>query len=100
VNVAARLEGLAEPGGICISEDAHRQVRGKLELTSEDMGEQKLKNIAEPVRVYRVRARVAAAARSLKRDLVTLPSPLWIGQRGSHHGRTDQRTAAPSWSPG
>jgi class 3 adenylate cyclase len=55
VNVAARLEGVAAPGGICISEDAHRQVRGKLEFTSEDMGEQKLKNISEPVRVYRVR---------------------------------------------
>src|SRR5262245_21877513 len=42
VNVAARLEGIADPGGICLSEDAHRQVRGKLELTTEDMGEHKL----------------------------------------------------------
>jgi TolB-like protein/class 3 adenylate cyclase/Tfp pilus assembly protein PilF len=56
VNVAARLEGIAEPGGICISEDAHRQVRGKLKFSSEDIGERKLKNISEPVRVYRVRA--------------------------------------------
>src|SRR6266480_7724236 len=61
VNVAARLEGLAEPGGICISEDAHRQVRGKLEFSSEDIGEQKLKNITEPVRAYRLRSDGAAA---------------------------------------
>jgi TolB-like protein len=67
VNVAARLEGLAEPGGICISDDAHRQVRGKLELTSEDMGEQRLKNIAQPVRAYRVRPSGAAA--TTRRDL-------------------------------
>ena len=55
VNVAARLEGLAEPGGICVSDDAHRQVRGKFDVTFEDTGEQLLKNIALPVRVYRVR---------------------------------------------
>jgi adenylate cyclase len=54
VNVAARLEGLAKPGGICISEDAHRQVRGKFDVTFEDAGEQQLKNIAQPVRVFRV----------------------------------------------
>jgi class 3 adenylate cyclase/TolB-like protein len=54
VNVAARLEGVAEPGGICISEDAHRQVRGKLDVTFEDAGERQLKNIAQPVRVFRV----------------------------------------------
>src|SRR6476620_10100658 len=54
VNVAARLEGLAKPGGICISDDAHRQVRGKLDVTFEDAGERQLKNIARPVRVFRV----------------------------------------------
>ncbi len=54
VNVAARLEGLARPGGICISDDAHRQVRGKFDVTFEDAGEQQLKNIARPVRVFRV----------------------------------------------
>ena len=54
VNVAARLEGLAKPGGSCISEDAHRQVRGKFDVTFEDAGEQQLKNIARPVRVFRV----------------------------------------------
>ncbi|MGL3111408.1 adenylate/guanylate cyclase domain-containing protein [Bradyrhizobium sp. BR 1432] len=54
VNVAARLEGLAKPGGICISDDAHRQVRGKFDVTFEDTGERQLKNIARPVRVFRV----------------------------------------------
>ena len=55
VNVAVRLEGVAEPGGICISDDAHRQMRGKLDIAFEDVGEQQLKNIAQPVRVYRAR---------------------------------------------
>ena len=53
VNLAARLEGVAEPGGICISEDAFRQVRGKIETEFLDSGEQALKNIARPVRIYR-----------------------------------------------
>ncbi len=53
VNIAARLEGIAEPGGICISEDAFRQVRGKIEAQFTDIGEQSLKNIARPLRVYR-----------------------------------------------
>jgi adenylate cyclase len=53
VNVAARLEALAEPGGVCVSEDAQRQVRGKTAAQFQDMGPQDLKNIAEPLRVYR-----------------------------------------------
>jgi TolB-like protein len=55
VNIAARLEGIAEPGGICISDDAFRQVRGKVEVEFADLGEQTLKNIARPLRVYSVR---------------------------------------------
>ena len=51
VNIAARLEGIAEPGGVCISDDAHRQIRGKVDIRFEDMGSQTLKNIAEPMRV-------------------------------------------------
>src|SRR6516225_7430887 len=54
VNIAARLEGIAEPAGICISEDAFRQVRGKVEAEFADMGEQSLKNIASPLRVHTV----------------------------------------------
>jgi adenylate cyclase len=55
VNVAARLEGLAEPGGICVSSRVQEDAAGKLDIAFEDMGEQALKNIARPVRVYRVR---------------------------------------------
>jgi adenylate cyclase len=54
VNIAARLEGIAEPGGICISDDAFRQVRGKIEAEFADIGEQSLKNIARPLRVYSI----------------------------------------------
>ena len=54
VNIAARLESLAQPGGICISDDAYRQVRDKLDVNFQDSGEQELKNIARPVRVYQL----------------------------------------------
>ncbi len=52
VNIAARLEGIAKPGAICLSEDAYRQVKGRLDLAVTDLGPTQLKNIAEPVRVY------------------------------------------------
>ena len=52
VNIAARLEGIAEPGAICLSEDAYRQVKGRLDLTVTDLGPTQLKNIAEPIQVY------------------------------------------------
>ena len=55
VNVAARLEGLAEPGGICVSGRVEEDVHGRLDAAFEDIGDQKLKNITRPVRVYRVR---------------------------------------------
>ncbi len=55
VNVAARLEGLAEPGGICISQQALDQIETKLDLAYDDLGQQQVKNIARPVRAYRVR---------------------------------------------
>jgi adenylate cyclase len=55
VNVTARLEGLAEPGGICVSGRVQEDAQGKLDIAFEDAGEQQLKNIARPVRVYRVR---------------------------------------------
>ena len=54
VNVAARLEGIAEPGEICVSAVVHEQVQGRLDCTFDDLGEQALKNIARPVRVYRI----------------------------------------------
>lgn len=52
VNIAARLEGMATPGSICLSEDAYRQIRSRLDLTASDLGETKLKNISEPMRIY------------------------------------------------
>jgi len=55
VNIAARLEGIAEPGGVCLSDDAYRQIRGKIEIACEDLGQQTLKNIAEPMRAWRIK---------------------------------------------
>jgi TolB-like protein/class 3 adenylate cyclase/tetratricopeptide (TPR) repeat protein len=61
VNIAARLEGIAEPGGICISDDAHRQIRGKIDIAFEDIGPQALKNISEPMRAWRFHVSIGAA---------------------------------------
>src|SRR5450830_1567807 len=61
VNIAARVETLASPGAICLSENAYQQMKGKLTLDVSDMGEQQLKNIAQPVRVYLVRLDGATA---------------------------------------
>jgi adenylate cyclase len=72
VNVAARLEGIAEPGGICVSAAAYGQVKAKIDVTFADMGEQRLKNIAEPVRAYRVKlgeAKAGARQRSARKTM-------------------------------
>ncbi|HUV65415.1 MAG TPA: adenylate/guanylate cyclase domain-containing protein [Sedimentisphaerales bacterium] len=61
VNIAARLEGLAEPGGICLSDDIYRHAKGKIETQFEDMGEQDLKNVADPIRVYSVAVEQSSA---------------------------------------
>ena len=60
VNIAARLEGIAKPGAIALSEDAYRQVKGRLDLMVNDLGETELKNIAEPIRVYSLEVGPAA----------------------------------------
>src|SRR6266850_6085200 len=70
VNVAARLEGLAEAGGICVSARVQEDAAGKLDLAFEDIGEQSLKNIARPLRVYRVRSETATA-----QPVAALPLP-------------------------
>jgi TolB-like protein/class 3 adenylate cyclase/Flp pilus assembly protein TadD len=62
VNIAARLEGIAKPGAICLSEDAYRQVKGRLDLIVNDLGQTELKNIAEPIRVYSLEVGAAAQA--------------------------------------
>ena len=66
VNVAARLEGVAKPGAICLSEDAYRQVKGRLELTVTDLGQTRLKNIAEPVRAYSIEVGRMGTPKTLK----------------------------------
>src|SRR5215469_5878858 len=73
VNIAARLEGIAEPGAICLSDDAFRQVRGKVEAEFADLGEQNLKNIARPLRVYRVEP--AAGTKQTATPAPALPVP-------------------------
>jgi adenylate cyclase len=71
VNIAARLESIAEPGGICISDDTYRQMRGKIDVTFQDGGDQQLKNIDHPVRVYR--AQFGASAGLLSGQQQALP---------------------------
>ena len=63
VNIAARLEGICKPGAVCLSEDAYRQVKGRLDLAVSDLGPTQLKNIAEPVRVYSLEVGVPAQAK-------------------------------------
>ena len=70
INVAARLESIAEPGGICVSSKVYEEIRGKVQLGYEDIGEQQLKNITYPVRVYRVRTNLLSA-----RPATVLPLP-------------------------
>ena len=72
VNIAARLEGIAQPGAICLSEDAYRQVRARLDLEVNDLGAIQLKNIVEPVRVYSLQVGLPAQA---KPGASTAPTP-------------------------
>ena len=66
VNIAARLEGICAPGAICLSEDAYRQVKGRLSLAVTDLGPKELKNIADPMRVYSLQVGVPALAKPAK----------------------------------
>ena len=75
VNIAARLEGIAEPGGICISSSAYDQVRGKVAVEFADLGEQNLKNIARPVRAYAVVSRMLEPATQAGAILNTVSAP-------------------------
>jgi len=83
VNIAARLEGIAEPGGICISDDAQRQVRGKVDVAFEDMGSQTLRNIAEPMRAWRVRAGEVSAPEIAKQASAGSRLPLALPDKPS-----------------
>jgi TolB-like protein len=75
VNVAARLEGLAEPGGICVSARVQEDAAGRLDLAFQDMGEQSLKNIARPVRAYRVVTAAGAASARVRPGLALPDKP-------------------------
>ncbi len=68
VNIAARLEGMAEAGGICISESAYQQIKNKLPLRYDYLGEHEVKNIAEPVRVYRAQVEPGAVPSKLSKE--------------------------------
>ena len=82
VNIAARLEGIADPGGICLSEDAYRQVRDRLKEGFADLGEKELKNIARPVRVFAIKT----ASSGVTQELIVTPSAQ-CGQRWRSSGR-------------
>lgn len=71
VNIASRLEGVAAPGAICLSEDAYRQVKTRLDLSVSDLGPTQLKNIAEPIRVYSLRVGTAEAKATATSESVT-----------------------------
>ena len=73
VNIAARLESLAEPGAICISRKVYDEITGKVQLAFVDLGEQQLKNIVQPVRVYRISGEQLAAARAAAKPALALP---------------------------
>jgi adenylate cyclase len=83
VNIAARLEGIAEPGGVCISDDAHRQIRGKIDVAYDDMGSQTLKNIIEPMRAWRLQIDKNSPSTKPKRIAVEAAQPLTLPDKPS-----------------
>ncbi len=94
VNIAARLEGVAKPGAICLSEQAYWQVKGRLDLSVTDLGPTPLKNIAEPIRVYSLEVG-APAARSREplglRGEKRIFSSVATSERGGQRGRRRTR---------
>ncbi len=83
VNIAVRLEGIAEPGGVCISDDAYRQIRGKLDIAFDDMGPQNLKNITEPMRAWRVRIGPSSSPAMLTKPPTETTRPLALPDKPS-----------------
>jgi adenylate cyclase len=79
VNIAARLEGIAMPGAICLSEDAYRQVKARLEISVSDLGDTRLKNIVEPIRVYSLEVGQPSRAKPTPPETPIPPRPpLWF----------------------
>ena len=91
VNIAARLEGVCEPGAICLSEDAYRQVSGRLDMAVADLGPTQLKNIERPIRVYSLQVGVPAQAKPAMRGEAAR-AERDLAARAS--GRGDRRVAA------
>jgi TolB-like protein/class 3 adenylate cyclase len=83
VNIAARLKGIAEPGGVCISDDAQRQVRGKVDFAFDDLGPQTLKNIAELMRAWRVKLDGQSAASAPQASPASPPPVLALPEKPS-----------------
>jgi TolB-like protein/class 3 adenylate cyclase len=83
VNIAVRLEGIAEPGGVSISDDAHRQIRGKIGIDYDDMGPQVLKNIAAPMRVWRARIGPSFSSAMLTKPPTETAQPLALPDKPS-----------------
>jgi adenylate cyclase len=77
VNIAARLEGIAKPGAICLSEDAYRQVSGRLDMAVTDLGQTELKNIERPIRVYSLQVGVPAQAKPATEAKPAEPKKRW-----------------------
>src|ERR1700691_4858586 len=87
VNIAARLEGVAKPGTICLSEDAYRQVRARLNLAVNDLGETRLKNIAEPIRIYSLQVGLPPQAKPATPERAASEKPpelLALSQTAAH----------------
>jgi adenylate cyclase len=80
VNIAARLEGISEPSGVCLSDDAYRQIRGKVEIACDDLGTQTLKNISEPMRAWRMQLDTCLA---LTASAAAAPAPLALPDKPS-----------------
>src|SRR5437879_4501107 len=98
VNIAARLEGLAEAGGLCISGTVYDQIKTKLALEYEDLGAQAVKNIAEPVRVYRVQLEPGAAVPAVREQEERTGGE--AGRLLPQQGGAARRVLAWSWRQG
>ena len=96
VNIAARLESICEPGAICLSEDAYRQVSGRLDKAVTDLGPTQLKNIERPIRAYSLEVGSPATAKPIKASATkaTLDGRgARRGHRGAHRDRGQRRVS-------